>query len=265
MSFSPKINQRLHIARLTSFCVVAYAFTWILLPIAAHSIPVSLIALFGPAVAALLLTAIDDREERQRFVNRLLHWRSSLHWFLLALLLPLPISALRSFLEYACGAHGDLRFQEMTGISLIVFVLVVGEEIGWRGYALPKLLQHWSPWAASTMVGTLWAFWHLPLFYIDTMPQYGTPVIAFTIYTISLSVILTHLVSHNQGSVLLATLFHGSVNTLGFVNTAASPTLRGWSNALCYGLVAISIVVWTWQFKSKSQHASTTESPSTFR
>jgi membrane protease YdiL (CAAX protease family) len=126
-------------------------------------------------------------------------------------------------------------------------VLVVGEEIGWRGFALPHLLATRKPWEASTIIGVLWGLWHLPLFFVAGMPQFGHPIVPFIGYTIALSVILTVLAQRTAGSVIVATLFHGSVNTLGVVNAAASPTLRGWVNAAAYGVVAVVVGTLAWR------------------
>jgi len=76
------------------------------------------------------------------------------------------------------------------------------------------------------------------------MPQFGSPFPAFTGYTMGLSVILTFLAQRTRGSVVIATMFHGAVNTIGLVNTAAGAELRGWSNALCFGVVALVLGAW---------------------
>lgn len=234
-------------APLACFFSMTYVFTWSLLPLAATSIPISLVALCGPALAGFFVTVFEDSETRRKFHVRLNHWRFPLYWYALAITLPLLISSLRSGVEYAWGAHGQIEFQTITALSLIVFVLVAGEEIGWRGFALPRLLPRFGPWGASAILGIIWAFWHLPLFFIESMPQYGTPFFAFLVYTIALSIILTFLASKTCESVVLATLFHGAVNTFGVVNTAANRTLRGWSNALCYVLAALIIGLATWK------------------
>jgi membrane protease YdiL (CAAX protease family) len=229
-----------------SYVGLAFLFTWSLLPVAATSIAVSLVALCGPAVAALVVTAGGSREERQHFFTRVTDWRIAPPWYLVALLLPLPITAFRSGLEYALGARGGVELQAISALGVVVFFLVAGEEIGWRGFALPRLLPRFGPLGASAVVGIVWAFWHLPLFYIPAMPQFGTPFPAFIVYTIALSVLLTFLALQSRGSVVIATLFHGAVNTIGVVNTAAGPSLRGWSNALSYGVAAL-LVVASWE------------------
>ncbi len=235
------------------YLAITFAFTWALLPLAANSIPVSLVALCGPAVAALVVMAFMPSTDQFAFRSRLTHWRLPIRWYLLALVLPWPITLLRSGLEYAWGG-GRVELMPITPIGAVVFVLVAGEEIGWRGFMMPRLLTRFGTWRASVILGVVWAFWHLPLFFIRGMPQFGTPFPAFVGYTVALSVLLTCLARKTQGSVIIATLFHGAVNTFGWVNPDADPVLRGWLNALAYGLVALFLgfVTCGWHDRAES-------------
>lgn len=228
------------------FLVIAFGFTWSLLPLASRFLPASLIALCGPAVAALVVISAAHPAERRNFFSRLTRWRVAPGWYLLALALPLPVSLFRSGVEYA-SVGGRIELIPLSVLGAIVFVLVAGEEIGWRGFALPNLMARFGPWSSSVILGVVWALWHLPLFFMPGMPQYQMPLAAFTIYTVALSVILTVLAQRTCGSAVIATLFHGAVNTFGWINPTADATLRGWTNALCYGLAAalIGSVAWT--------------------
>jgi membrane protease YdiL (CAAX protease family) len=173
-------------------------------------------------------------------------WRFPVRWYLIALALPWVITGIRSGLEAAFGARGAIEIQEISPLSAVVFVLVVGEELGWRGFALPRLLERLGPWSSSAVLGLIWGLWHLPLFFVPGMPQFGAPFLAFVPYTIALSVLLTFLAQNTRASVVIATLFHGAVNTFGFVNTGVDPTLRAWGNAFAYGVVAVAIAVAAW-------------------
>ncbi len=235
---------------LATYFAFAFGFTWALLPFAQASVVISLLALFGPAAAAFAVGALIGHQELHDLRSRVSLWRVPVRWYVLALLLPLPISALASGLEYLWGAHGAIQFQPISALGLIVFVLVVGEEIGWRGFALPTLLSRFGPWSASAILGMLWALWHLPLFYLEGMPQFANPFWPYVGYTVALSIILTFLAGHTQGSVVIATVFHGAVNTFGFVNTAASSTSRGWANMVSYGLAALLIGTVAWKHRS---------------
>lgn len=234
-------------SRLATFFILACAFTWALLPYAGASVYVALVALFGPAVAAFVTAATSGREAWRDLLARLTMWRVPLRWYLIAALLPVVISLVRTGLELLAGAPRAVHLMPISFLSLIVFALVVGEEIGWRGFALPYLMKRFSPWLASVILGVMWALWHLPLFFMSSMPQYGTPFASYIPYLIALSVILTWLVQRTNGSVVIATVFHGAVNTFGVVIVGADAITRGWWNAISYAIAAAFIGVVAWK------------------
>jgi membrane protease YdiL (CAAX protease family) len=240
------------------FCLLTFLFTWSLLPFADTSIPISLVALCGPAVAAFATAALIGRAALGDLADRLAQWRVAPGWYVLALLLPLPVSAMAAGLEYLAGARGPIALQPILALNLVVFVLVAGEEIGWRGFALPRLLARFGSWRSSFLLGLVWALWHVPLFFIPGMPQHGSPIPAFALYTVALSVILTFLVQRTGGSLIIATLFHGAVNTFGFVNGAADVVLRGWGMAIAYAVVALALGLAAWNRPGRASSATST-------
>ena len=229
------------------FVVLTFAFTWALLPAASSSIAVSLVALCGPAVAARIVAGLCGKAAWQDLRDRIERWRVPVQWYVAALLVPIATSALARGIELLGGAPNAVHLISITPLQLAVFVLVAGEEIGWRGFLLPRLLDRMGPRTASAVIGVIWAVWHLPLFSMPGMPQYGSPIPAFVLYTTALSVLLTRLAQVTNGSVILATLFHGTVNTFGFTNIAATPMQRGWANAMAYGLVALIVGTISWR------------------
>jgi hypothetical protein len=99
------------------------------------------------------------------------------------------------------------------------------------------------------------------------MPQAGSPFLPFAVYTVSLSTILTYLAQHSHASVVIATLFHGSVNTLGLEAAGAGADMKGWSDAVSYGLAAFLIggVAWSGHFRGLrrgTRKPAVAESPS---
>ena len=137
-----------------------------------------------------------------------------------------------------------LRVGRLTVLDFVLVVLVLGEELGWRGYALPKLLERFSPLVASLILGVLWGLWHLPTFYIAGTPQFGQPIIAFLIMTTAYSILLSWVFLHTRGSVLIATLFHGAINvSQGFFLAGTDPAVRYWWLALAYGTAALVLAV----------------------
>jgi membrane protease YdiL (CAAX protease family) len=231
---------------LALFVAIAYALTWGLLPLAHRYTLVGILALLCPAAAAAITAWLGGDDEAGALLARLTRWRVSPRWYAVALLLPLPISLLSTALQSVMGAPGSIAPAPVTWLGAIVFVMVLGEEIGWRGFALPMLLRRFGPLASSVAVGVIWAVWHLPLFFMMGMPQYGSPFPAYVLYTVALSIILTALATQTAGSVIIATLFHGAVNTFIFVSLGATAGQIGWGNAVAYGIVAILIVSLGW-------------------
>jgi membrane protease YdiL (CAAX protease family) len=144
------------------------------------------------------------------------------------------------------GAPPDLRelgtisfLPYLGGGAWLLWILTngFGEEIGWRGFALPRLQQRHSALTATLILGSLWAFWHLPfLFYLPNfraMGLVGFPGLALGI--LCGAIVLTWLYNGTNGSVLAASLWHGAFN---FVTASAAGQ----------GTVAMimSIVVMVW-------------------
>jgi uncharacterized protein len=228
-----------------AYFVLAYALTWVLAPLLTISLLLGVVGLMMPAVAAIVVIALTEgRPGLQSLGRRLKLWRVGLRWYVIALGLPVLLSAIVVALSILLGAPAQFEFGPVSLITMIVFVLVVGEEIGWRGYALPKLLQSHSAVVASLILGVLWGGWHLPTFFIPGAPQAGIPFIAFLLFTTGASVLFTWLYLHTRGSLLIATLFHGAINSFGFVNTALDPTSRWWLTGAVYFAAAclVSIV-----------------------
>jgi uncharacterized protein len=243
---------------LVAYFVAAYTLSWaIALPLAAVAqglLPLALplwlhyLTAFGPALAALLVTRIVDGPEGVRsLANRVFKWRIGLDWFLFAAASPVVLYALIALgVVVLGGAPPDLR--ELGTISFLPYLGVgawllwiltngFGEEIGWRGFALPRLQQGHSALSATLILGSLWAFWHVPFFFylpnFRAMGLLGFPGLALGI--LCGAVVLTWLYNSTNGSVLAASLWHGAFN---FVTASAAGQ----------GTVAmiVSIVVMVW-------------------
>ena len=229
---------------LVSYFVLAYAFAWIFYPLIKISAIYGLPGLFAPALAAVIVTWVaGGRHETGRLLRKLTIWRVGFIWYVIALGLPILLSFLVAVLGRFFGGDPVLVFAPVTPLSIIVFVLVVGEEIGWRGYAQPELEKSYLPLIAALILGVLWGFWHLPNFFIPSLPHYEIPLPAFVCYTIGLSVIAAWLLKYTYGSVLITTLFHGSTNTFGFLTPGLETATRWWLTAAMYCLAALVVAI----------------------
>jgi membrane protease YdiL (CAAX protease family) len=99
------------------------------------------------------------------------------------------------------------------------------EELGWRGYALPRLLTRFSPFTASLILGVIWGVWHLPSFFLSGMEQNGMSLTLFIIYTPCLSILMTWVFQHTHGSVLSAVMIHYMANICTTILGVTLPTL----------------------------------------
>ena len=134
-----------------------------------------LVGVFGPFFGAFVLTA---KREGRDGVSAL--WKSGwsfklpLPWLLVALFL-FPAVRIASLLASGAGVSFEIFTRPLTLIGLTLFMYFLGgsfgEEFGWRGYALPRLLERQSALGASLVLGLIWVAWHLPLFFIPGSPQ----------------------------------------------------------------------------------------------
>ena len=213
------------------FFLTSYAFSWsIWLPVAAmDGEPSALrnlavgVAAAGPSLAGVACTSIDEGWSGvRRLFRSLLQWRVAAKWYAVSLAGPIAVALM------AVGAHrlmvgNDAEFRlQATTILLVPVALVVTlfigplqEELGWRGYILPRLLRRWSSVRASLVLGVAWACWHLPLYGFDTGGQERAPVVPFLVSVVALSILYTWLWLSTGRSLLIAVLLHSAINVAG--------------------------------------------------
>jgi membrane protease YdiL (CAAX protease family) len=115
----------------------------------------------------------------------------------------------------------------------------VGEEIGWRGYALPKLIDRFGPVWGSIILGVLWAAWHLANATIPGLERYWTDFSALLAFVVAQTFLFTWLAIKTRSNILLAWLFHAAVNTSGAALMFGDPVRQWWLSALVFALAAV--------------------------
>jgi membrane protease YdiL (CAAX protease family) len=95
----------------------------------------------------------------------------------------------------------------------VFFFSVLGEEFGWRGFLLPRLQQKYNALVSSLIIGSVWGFWHLPLFLIKGDFHQSIPFWLFMVQDVALAVIMTWIYNNTRGSLLLIHIFHTASNT----------------------------------------------------
>jgi uncharacterized protein len=230
---------------LIAFFVLASLLTWWVYPLLKFSPLLGIFGLIGPALAAIIMAAVTDGKAGVKaLLGRVVLWRVGLPWYVIALGLPTVLSLITAALAYLLGETEFIRVGALAPIELILFVAVVGEELGWRGYALPRLLERFSPLIASLILGVLWGLWHVPTFVVPGTPQYGLPPTAFVLLTIEYSILMTWVFLHTAGSVLIATLFHGAINlSQGMFLAGVDGATRYWLLCIGYGIGALIVAI----------------------
>lgn len=225
---APVQRTRPHPDGLVPFFVLTFIITWglgafaIFLPgqfmaffgELTDTSPVYFLAVAAPTISATILTAMrEGRAELRALYARLVHWRFGIEWYALVLV---GIPVLGWLIAWITGP--EPRFDLSTPLRLltILFSLLIsgplGEELGWRGFALPRLLERFRPFAASLILGVIWGLWHLPSFFISGVVQSQLSLPVFLIGALVMSILVTWMFQHTGGSVLIAVLFHYMVN-----------------------------------------------------
>jgi uncharacterized protein len=242
---------------LSSYFIVAYAVSWsIAVPLAlqaqgvfATHLPwwLHYLTLFGPAISAFV-------------IGRLLHEPSSVRrpvtpsivWWAVGFGSPLLLFVVTQIAARFAGqtpptwaALGRINFVTDLGVWAwgLWFITSCGEELGWRGFALPRLQRTHSAMTSTLLLSLGWAGWHLPaFFYLPSYAAMGLAIIpGFFLGILAGAIVLTWLYNISGGSVLAAVLWHASFN---FV--IASPSAGGLTAAVTSTLVMVwaAIIVW---------------------
>ncbi len=245
------------------FFITACALTWAvwiplmlsrqgLLPFSLPA-PLYFLGAFGPMLSALIFTWRAERWPGVRhLLGTLLHWRVSVRWYAVALGLPLIAGLLGAAAVWATS--GDDTELEFTSLATLLasfgffMLVVVGEELGWRGYALPHLQRSLGALKSSLIIGLAWAIWHVPAFWfsglLDTAPKLLLAFAAFVPFTLVASVILTWITNGTGSSVLLATMHHAAFVFAGLTNGASEGPIPYFTVFGLTLIVVASMIVW---------------------
>jgi uncharacterized protein len=213
---------------LFGYFALTFAWTWAcwsLSPaIKAHSPQLATLLMFagsfGPSLAAVVVVANTGGHTGLRaWLSRCLQWRIGWGGMAFAFLFPLVVMSVAAGLHIALGgsiadppAFGHPLMTVMNFFLILLLGGPMGEEFGWRGYALPSLQERQGWRLASLGLGVVWGVWHLPLFFIDGTSQAHIPVALFLLSVVAMSVLFAWLINHTAGSVVAALLLHTAIN-----------------------------------------------------
>jgi uncharacterized protein len=164
-----------------------------------------------------MTAVVYGRSGLREFFGRLVRWRAGAKAYAIVFLTPILICLVAvgitlCFASLASTLSSE-KLREVPERFLFIFLFIgLGEEPGWRGFALPQLQTKYSALIASLILGSVWALWHLPL----VGNEFPWPIVpAFLLSLFGATFMLTCLFNHTNGSVLLPMLFHATVNTIG--------------------------------------------------
>jgi uncharacterized protein len=254
------MTQLIRCYPLVTFFILAFGLTWVVWVPQAAGAPLDTVGMawtWAPAIAALLAAALTGgRAAVSELGSRLVRWRVGWQWYLVVILGPavfsLAVAGVYVLLggSWADAAPPALLEGPLVLLPLFLVILTLtdglGEELAWRGFALPRLLTRHNALVASLILGLIWALWHLPLVWTEGNAMYHQPVWLLLVDIPAKSVLFTWVFLHTRGSVLLAMLFHGATNLFIVSPDVASTgdlTLPLLAAAAKWVLVVVVIVV----------------------
>lgn len=244
---------------LVAFFITAFGGSWLVWGselarqqgLIASAVPDAFAYLAVSVAAVTVTTVVGGRAGLRDFAARFAIWRLSPAWYAVAVLLP-ALPALAAVALYSL-AGGQPQVGALVPLAATVPLLLtqtvthlLTEEAGWRGFALPRLRSRFSPLGASLILGSLWAAWHLPLFFLIASRQ-SYPFAGFAVQVLSITIVMTWLFDRTRGSVLIAALFHAAMNTsLAVLNVLWSGAALFWLCTALTALLALVVVALQW-------------------
>ncbi|MDP3870627.1 CPBP family intramembrane glutamic endopeptidase [Phenylobacterium sp.] len=184
--------------------------------------PLVFVTVWSPTILAFAVSAVyGGRAGLRDLVGRILRWRFPLRWYLAATFGIAGVALGARFLQaHLLGTApppvSDVaRWPEFATAGLAMMVLdpgPIGEDPGWRGFGLPKMLERFDPTTAAVLLGVIWAVWHLPAFLFSGMPQSSLPLGWFCLSMVSVTVLMAWVTINAGGAVIPAILMHWSFN-----------------------------------------------------
>ena len=208
---------------------------------------------WGFVFASVIMTGLTlGKEGVISLLKRYLQWRVGWKWYLVAFLLE-PLLMFfgvygNALVTGVVPDYSKIIAYKIFGTSATLWLFVLpffltdflanGEEIGWRGYVLPRLQAKHSALISTLILGVIWGFWHLPKY----LTHFSVPSFAwFMVHTMAVAFLYTWLYNNTKGSLLLVTLFHASSNTMGIFMPMAS-TVSGENMGAYIGYILLEVL-----------------------
>jgi len=176
------------------------------------------IALFGPAIGAIIsLYTLDGKNELKKYILSFLSIKFSWKiWIIFIFLVCINIFA---WIIPEC-----FGFPRLKTLLPCIFVLPIywliniffgggQEEIGWRGYIMPRLENKFGYLIGSLLLGIIWACWHIPFWFTPETFQSYISIFPYLLFTTGLSYIFSYVINLSDGKLLSGVIIHANINT----------------------------------------------------
>ncbi len=197
---------------------------------------------YGPMLAALIMTFVTQGQSGlQELWKRIIKWRVGVVWWVVALsplIMGFLVAIVINMLTNDCISISDLgtvRFLPPLGIGALflwIFTFGLGEEIGWRGFVLPRLQKDYNAFFATTILTFFWALWHLPQFFYVFEASIAP---GWLIGLFAGAIVFTWLFNNTEGSILIVAMFHGCFN---YISASSA------GNGLLAAIVSTMVIIW---------------------
>jgi membrane protease YdiL (CAAX protease family) len=175
-------------------------------------------SLVPSALGILFVALLRGRSGVRTLLGRLLHARIGLRWYLAALALTMLVP-LAVGVSILMGGDTPVVDKTIFGVLFLFAFMIfpgsaLGEELGWRGFVLPRMQARHSALKASLLIGILWGLWHLPLWLTGTESHPISLYVPFVVAVVASSVFYTWLYNNTGGNLLIVVLYHAATNLL---------------------------------------------------
>jgi membrane protease YdiL (CAAX protease family) len=248
---------------LTAYFSLAFLITWILIsPLvlsALNLLPFKVsehwhsLGALGPIGAALIVTAmIGGKAGLSEFWGRLTKWKVGAGRIFISIFSPF-VMFLLSVLIVQVSGNASLDFGKLTsseyttfaGLGILLLPAIaygIGEEAGWRGFALPRLQNGRNALWATFLLSIFWALWHIPMFFYRFEFSIGM-VIGFFIGLFAGAIWMTFLYNSTGGSTLMVALWHTTWNIVNVIGLDVSVDAVSWMSAMVMIAAVVVLIV----------------------
>lgn len=263
---------------LVAYFILAYGVMWFFIsPMVVDALELAVVpdvlsfvsyilsSLLGPTVAAFWVTSVlEDKDGMLRLFRRMFQFRAGVQWYVVIFIVPLTIWIGAYSIIYNGAPFANLVANPslllsvfLPGVLIGLVIPSIGEEPGWRGFALPRLQKQYGPITATLILGTLHGIWHLPALLTPLFDPFTLEgFIRFVLTSMVATFLYTWVYNGSRGNVWIAIVLHASGNAAtqltsklipedvelsGFLKVLDS----GWVNLIAFGIVAILLVILT--------------------